>query len=69
MGENVQHVDFVAKHRLQAVVTDDVAAVGGVLEVVQLDVGPNLLDDLGTGHLSGVSQSLSCRADLSMEHA
>ena len=49
---HLKHIDFAfaAKNRLQFVVGDDIALVGRVLEVVLLNVRPQLLYDLSTGH-------------------
>lgn len=47
-----EHVDFgLLEHSLHLLVAADLALVCGVLEIVGLDVLPQLLDDLRTGQL------------------
>lgn len=49
---HLEHVDRVLlKHLAHPVVTDNLALVAGILQVVRLDVLPELLDNLGSGQL------------------
>src|SRR3989344_5608260 len=45
-----RYLAFAAEKRLQLVVRQDIALVGGILKVIGLDVDPNLLHDPAAGH-------------------
>jgi len=44
------HLALAPKEGFELIVGEDIALVGGVLEVVFLDVDPELFNDLATGH-------------------
>jgi hypothetical protein len=44
-------MDLFTKDRFEGVIADDIAAISRVLEVIQLNVGPDFLDDLRPAHL------------------
>lgn len=49
---HLEHRDFLlaTEDRKQLVISDDIALILWVLEIVLLDVDPDLFDDLGAGH-------------------
>lgn len=54
---HLEHVDRVLlEHFAHSIVTDNLAFVAGVLQIVRLDVFPELLDNLGSGQLDAHDQ-------------
>ena len=63
---HLEHGDlaFAAKKRLELVICQDVALVGRILEVVRLDVDPDLLHDLSAGHRPLADDCLKLRSEI-----
>ena len=67
---HLEHIDdlLACEHGLERLIRIDVALVLGVLELILLDVGPELLDDFAAGHRTFADHRCEFLADLHRFH-